>query len=814
MHWRPPEGALGCRSGRSEKLRMGGCPCGRSPRYDAVRLMSSITESIPPRLGNLLIALSLAVTTATLAATVSIISTFWWGNEIVGRDDRLVLIDGLPGVRNREALRRIEETKSISLVSFCDIGRIEYQFRNEAGRLTAAEVSSSFFDILGASVIAGRPFLRADEVAGGERVVVLSERFARIRFESPGSALGQNLRIIGIPYRIVGVAPWRLDVLGGADIFMLRPTSNPATVVDASESGARNIQGLIARLEPDSSVAQTNNELRQFVPSGRRRSPAARPIADVLFADVASIAKGSIAAAVCISLFGLSNTVLLFLCTLLLRERAFAVRIALGASRGRIAASASFELASVILAGTVVGLLLSYWGISLAATESSGYFRVLHNVRISSEAVVVAAIYAVGTLGAMTCCTLWVLRRLTSGDIALVLKGASGRSRPTSNLYRGIVVAELSLCIVLAMMAINATRTYWTKRTEDLGFAPNNLVTFELWSPRPLSSLGVNTGMAGYESVATSLRAIPGVSAVGFTSRLPLAYVGSSQQFVDAGDVGNGLDAEVIATGGDYPAAVGARQIRAPARLEGPLSKSEALATDELARRLWPSRSPHNVPIQINRGQPREVIGVIAPIRYAGLGSELPYQLYISYLDTPNPFRNAGWAVRGERAQLDLGLAIRSTLRDLVPDGIVYNMRTGEETVAEFFRPARMRTAALSMYSLFGLVIASVGVFSGTLAWLLANQRHAVIALILGATRPRIVADVAGGVGSLVACASVLGGSVGIWTSGILAALVEGVDPTPTNVMLAVLLVAAVAWFMAVFAAHRFVSRTSLVASE
>ena len=710
-----------------------------------------------------------------------------------------------------------------------------------ASRVWGEEVSGNYFSVLGVAPALGRTFVPdAERTQRAEPVAVLSYALWQRAFGADSGVIGREVRVNGYPFTVIGVAPAHFhgSIRGvQADIWVPYATrgflSPERTAGDGALDMQRGDRGLfiIGRLSPGTTLAAAQTSFDVIA----RRLHDAYPEfwSDVheesrvitLTSERDSRVLPQLRGAV-IGFFGLLMTVvglMLLICcanvaNLLLaraagRRREVSIRLALGAGRARLVRQLLTETAVIAILGGAVGLLLAKWATGLLVAFKPP-LPVPVALDISLDGRVLAFTAAVAALTGFIAGAAPALGAARL-DLVSALKGMtsdSGRRRRRPALRSVLVVSQVATCVILLTMAGLLLRSLRAAQNADLGFAPSGIAIFST----ELGSQGYNEarGRAFYDDLLSRVAALPSVRAASLAESTPLGLDYSRRGVrVEGYEAKPGEDMEFGANivGPGY---LGLMRIplergRDFTERDRAGSLPVAIVNQSFARRFWPGEDPIGKRIQVGDSL-REVVGVAHDSRTRSLNeSPTPY-FYLPFLQYYQPnmtleVRTAGDpagiipAVRREIAALDRDLPVESG--------------TLEDALGLSLLPQRAGATLLGIFSLLGLVLASIGLY-GVVAYAVAQRtRELGIRVALGAEPGNIYRVVLGHGVKL----TFLGLIIGIGAALLLARLARGVlfgvsstDPVTLGSVAAIL--AAVALLASFIPARRATRVDPLVA--
>jgi len=686
----------------------------------------------------------------------------------------------------------------------------------EPERIGTIRVSSNLLAMLGARPLIGELFSIEDDRPGRTGRALLGFATWTRRYGQDPRVIGRVLTLNGQPFEIAGVLPPSfslprevmptLGVVADAEIVLPLPLA-----ANAAEVRNREDYNVIATLAPGATLEQARGELDALTARLRREHPDFYPPNGGLTFRVLPLKEQAVgrarralivlvASVGFVLLIACANVANLLLSRALARRKEIAVRAALGASRIRLAGQLLTESVLLAMGGGALGLLfasLCLQGIRLLGTAS-----VPRLAEISLDWRVLLFTLGASVLSGVLFGIAPALRFSNldvHGNLKDVSRGSSGAGSVWGRgqrLRRGLIVAELALSVMLLVGAGLLIRSFMRLQSVSPGFDAAGVLTLELtMTGRKYNQPEVV--LQTYRALWDRLGRLPGVDSVGGVTALPLSNMMAWGPITVEGRAApegeKFINADIRAIGGRYFAAMGIPLVRG--RLFDARDTRESarvvLVDEHMAAQLWPGQDPIGRRIRIGGFDVTPdtpwmtVIGVVGRVKQDSLDGE-PRMAYYRYQGQTGS-RALTVVIRTTASDpASLSNAVRQQIRELDADVPVYRMRAMHERVRESLAERRFALLLLTVFALFALVLAAVGVY-GVLAYLVAQgTRELGIRLALGAT-PSALARLVVWQGMSVAFAGVALGLAGAFVlTRFMRSLLFGVAATDPATFVAI----------------------------
>ncbi|HEY3740001.1 MAG TPA: ABC transporter permease [Bryobacteraceae bacterium] len=680
---------------------------------------------------------------------------------------------------------------------------------SEAEQVQGIGVSASLFDILRTRMFRGRAFTAADDRAGAAPVAIISYVFWQRHLGASPSALGSSINFNGKPYTITGILPsdFTLDDNYPDVITPLAQDTSPGMQ-------NRNIHGIgvWARLNPGATIAGARQELglvgrhlaEQFPNSNKGRTFIAEPLRPSV-GDVQSTLWLLLGAVSLILLIACANIASLLLARAVSRDRELAMRVALGAGRGRLVRQSLTESAVLGLAGGTLGILLAAFGLRPFVAFWPGSLPRATSVHMDWRVL----LFAVAT--SLLSGILFGLApslRAPARNLELALR-AGGRSigGASRRLHGGFVVVQLTLAVVLLVSSGMLARTLLQLSNVDPGIDIHNiLVARAALSPSTLENPARTR--AAWDDILERARRVPGVEAIAMVDTVPMRD-GNNQIPYRTSAAAVPDDRAPIALASsvspDYLHVMKLRLLAGRFFDSGDRLGHESVAViDEvMAQQAFPGEDPLGKHVWIGLGaDPARVIGVVSHVRYWGLAGDdratVRAQLYYPFAQVPDPLVRR-WsqlmsiAVRTSIPPANILESLRHELRGATRDQVLYQVDTMENLSRSTIARQRFLMLLFGIFAGLALLLSSIGIY-GVMAYLTGQRVPEIgVRIALGATSRGVIRLVLEQSLVMIVGGVVLGGLAAFAAARLLQGLVEGMRPVdaPTFAAMAGVLMAA-----------------------
>ena len=691
-----------------------------------------------------------------------------------------------------------------SLVAFQIIGPVGVEYSGNASTAWPYLASGNYFDALGIQPYLGRFFHAVDEKGTNSApYVVLSYPYWHSYFHDDRGVVGRTIEINKNSFTVIGVAP---PAFRGTELFFAPALWIPIVELPSVLGNNSLIQRgnhspmVIGHLKPGISVAEATADLNAIGASLAKAYPSdddglsftlARPglVGDMLGGPARAFMAGLMLLAGLILLAACANLGSLFAARASDRAKDVALRLALGSGRGLILRKMLTEAILVSLAGGVIGLA---GGVAILHVLSA--WQPIPDVPINVPVNPDIRTYAVALLLSLLSGLLFglvpVRQVMRTDPWQMIRTGMSGSaSTRRFNMRDVLLVMQIAICAVLVTSSLVAVRGLARSLHSSFGFRPDNAMLVES-----------DLHMAGYteervpqmqQRMLDAVAAIPGVTAVGYVSNLPLSlgagdsyvYTDSTTDFRPTNYAADAMDYNISP---GYLEAAGTKLLagRNLTRDDNSKAPHVALVNRHFAEKVFGSvQKAIGGHFKYWGGKRAEVVGVVENGSYRSLTEDQQAAMFFSFAQQPSP---GTWlVVKSRRSPQETAAALESTLRGL-DSSLPFVLRTWTQEMNTALFAARVATVALGILGLLGALLAVTGIF-GMASYVVSKRlRELGIRVALGASHRQVLSASLGRAFRLLAIGSVLGVAGGVMATRVLSFIVYQATPKDPLVLVGV----------------------------
>ena len=715
----------------------------------------------------------------------------YWVSERMGKSQAEVGL-GADYYSLREAHRLFAEVGAFDPLT------LNWSGREKPEQLDAAQVTPSFFSVLGTAPMMGRYLAAEEEGRKAPAVVVVSYAFWRGRLGGNPHAVGETVTLDGLPHTIVGVMPQGFDYPRGTQIW--RPLA-------MDESGQRprsamrpmRLVNILARSKSPLSDEQLQAQLPQLTAGIRAEYPKdfetagfldgmrilATPLQRRITGDLRPALMVLSGAVLLVLLIACANLANLLLARAAAREREMAVRMALGSGKARVVRQMLKESLLLAVPGGLAGITLALFAVDLLNAWQplvlSRYPPIVVDLRTLGFTVALTMITGLvfGIAPAMGVSGVKLQEALKSAGL-----GSVG-SRASARLRRSLVVVELGVSLVLLIAAGLLARSFLNLARTDIGFPAANLLTLRVNLTAPEYATG-KAQQRYYAEALEHVRQLPMVRSAAISTDLPLTgdHPFQTNSFQVAGraplPMAQRPHANLTIASLNFFRTMGI-PLRGGRLIQVAEKEPDNVVVNEaFARQIFPGEDPLGRRIVFGRNDANRwtVVGVVGNTRSGELGAEPEPRMYRTMGQSEDRFLSLmRLSVRTTGDPLAMSRAVEGQLYAVDRSQPVFDVKTMEQRVADTLAPQRFQLLLIGTFAAMAVILAALGVY-GVMAYLVTRRTREIgIRMAIGA-RPEQVRGQILRESLALAATAVAAGLAGAWgLTRYLTAMLYGVTP-------------------------------------
>jgi putative ABC transport system permease protein len=675
-----------------------------------------------------------------------------------------------------------KQARSFEALALAQTPPLNVMGQDGAQQVSRMLATPELFRVFGVRPVLGREFSKDESLPKGGDVVILGYGFWQRWFGGDPAVLGRQLATATGSLTIIGVAP------PGFRVGTVEPEAFTPLEIDPANpasTGSRAFESY-GRLAPGVSLAAAQAEMTALESRLRQQYQfddgmgvlvsdlhgflvrEARPALRLLMAVVVVVL-----AIACVNLAGL------LMARGIARRAEFAVRVALGAGRGRLVRQLVIESLVLSFAGAVAGVAGAYWATRALVARSAGAFAdsTAVSVHLDARVLLFTVVVATATALAFGLLPAWQASHIDPQSVLREQTRRATAGRRQFRIRELLVVSEVALAVVLLVGAGLLLRSFASLVRVKLGYQPSGALTMGLF-------LGVQppeVRSALLDRILDRVESVPGVKVAGTIQFLPLRGLNCGTGFW-LGEQGSrepsrSLFTECSLVSRGYFAAMGIPVVEGRAfdrqdRMDGP---RVVVVNQTFVKRYYPDGRPlgRKIIVQWNDEVPSEIVGVVGDVHHDGLTADPQPTVFLLHAQAPGYITNL--VVRTTTDPLAEKAAIIRAIQEIDPTQGVSNVGLIEQDVAKVLARPRLEAGLVTSFAVVAVLLAVIGIY-GLIAYVVRLRTHEIgIRLALGATRERIFMQLFGKGAQLVVIGLVAGLVTAVLLRRIAATFVFGI---------------------------------------
>ena len=680
----------------------------------------------------------------------------------------------------------------------------------EPERLIGAAVSSDYFNVLGVKPELGRIFTSDEDKPGAASVIMISHALWQRRYASDPNIIGREIDLGG-KTTVVGVMPagFKFPISDDNQDFWEPMFSATFMTKELREERANRFLPVIGRLKAGATVEQAKADLDLISRQIEQSSPVSNTnlifnavsMHEEITRDYRPALFVMLGAVGLVLLIACANVANLLLARAVARQKEIAIRMALGASRRRIAGQLLTESVLLALAGGIVGLLLATWGTKLLVAYGPADVPRLRDAGV--DRYVLFFTLGLATLTGIVFGFAPALHASKPAPGNMLKESGRGVYSGRNRMRSALIVSEVALSLMLLAGAGLLINSFWRLLQTDAGFNPKGVLALDI----PLGRDRYKTPeqrAAAFQQLIARMKTVPGVRDVSVVSNVPLTDFDVEVSFQIEGrppyKPGEEAVADYTTAGSDYFRTMDIALLRGRVFTDSDTSNSPQVmvVSNAFTKVYFPNEDPigRRIVLDGDDKTPREIVGVVDDVRRNGLDAAVQPEMYFSHVQRPERRMNLVIRSTTEDAS-QLTPAARAEVKAFDPRQIIWRTQTLEQLLSTSVAPRKFNMLLLGIFAGVALVLAAVGLY-GVMSYSVSWRTQEIgIRMALGANRTDVLRMVVrqGMMMTLIGLALGLIGVIAL--SRVMAGMLYGVSPTDpftfTGVSIVLLVVALLA---------------------